>query len=131
MPWYSAGLSCRYRRGYRTGVHALLAAWTKEGVLHPSPDAATLYLRQLERRGLAASTIQARLAAARGLYAALRWCRAIVADPFANGHAPRETTPAWDKRMPYGDDEVAALVQVAGPADRVLVLLGAHAGPRA
>jgi len=33
--------------------------------------------------------------------------------------------------MPYGDDEVAALVQVAGPADRVLVLLGAHAGLRA
>jgi len=55
-------------RGYRTGVHALLHAWTKEDVLHPGPDAATLYLRQLERRGLAASTIQARLAAARGLY---------------------------------------------------------------
>ncbi len=31
--------------------------------------------------------------------------------------------------MPYGDDEVAALLQAAtDPADRVLVLLGAHAG---
>ncbi|HWE63461.1 MAG TPA: site-specific integrase [Chloroflexota bacterium] len=118
-------------RSYRTGVQALLDAWTKETVLQPGPDAATLYLRQLERRGLAASTIQARLAAARGLFAALRWCRAIVADPFADCRAPRDTTPAWDKRMPYGDDEVAALVQVAGPDDRVLVLLGAHAGLRA
>jgi site-specific recombinase XerC len=118
-------------RSYRTGVHALLDAWTKEDVLHPGPEAATLYLRQLERRGLAASTIRARLAAARGLSAALRWCRAIVADPFADCHASCDTTPAWDKRMPYGDDEVAALVQVTGPADRVLVLLGAHAGLRA
>ena len=118
-------------RSYRAGVHVLLGAWTKEDPLRPGPDAATIYLRQLERRGLAPSTIQARLAAARGLYAALRWCRAVVADPFADCHDPRETTPAWDKRMPYGDDEVAALVQVAGPADRVLVLLGAHAGLRA
>jgi len=34
--------------------------------------------------------------------------------------------------MPYADDEVAALLQAAtDPADRVLVLLGAHAGLRA
>ena len=35
-------------------------------------------------------------------------------------------------RMPYGDDEVAALLQAAhDPLDAVLVLLGAHAGLRA
>lgn len=34
--------------------------------------------------------------------------------------------------MPYADDEMAVLLQAASdPADRVLVLLGAHAGLRA
>ena len=100
-------------RSYRTGVRALLAAWARQDLLHPDPDAATTYLRQLERRGLAPTTIQARLAAGRGLYAGLRWCRAVLTDPFAACRAPRDTTPAWEKRMPYGDDEVAALLQAA------------------
>ena len=119
-------------RSYRTGVRALLGAWARRDLLRPDPDAARTYLRQLERRGLAPTTIQAHLAAARGLYAGLRWCRAVPADPFAACRGPRDPTPAWGKRMPYGDDEVAALLQAAtDPADRVLVLLGAHAGLRA
>ena len=119
-------------RSYRTGVHSLLEAWMREDLLHRDPDAATGYLRQLERRGLAPVTIQARLAAARGLYAGLRWCRAVAADPFLTCRAPRDVTPAWEKRMPYADDEVAALLHAAtDPSDRVLVLLGAHAGLRA
>ena len=119
-------------RSYRTGVRALLAAWARQDLLRPDPDAATTYLRQLERRGLAPTTIQARLAAARGMYAGLRWCRAVLTDPFAACRAPRDATPAWEKRMPYADDEVAALLQAAtDPTDRVLVLLGAHAGLRA
>jgi integrase/recombinase XerC len=119
-------------RSYRTGVRVLLEAWRQQDLLHPDPDAATAYLRQLERRGLAPVTIQARLAAARGLYAGLRWCGAVPADPFVACHAPRDITPAWEKRMPYADDEVAALLHAAtDPGDRVLVLLGAHAGLRA
>src|SRR5207248_4837633 len=59
-------------RSYHCGVHALLAAWTAQDLLRPDPDAATLYIRLPERRGLAPSTIQARVAAGRGLYAALR-----------------------------------------------------------
>ena len=101
-------------RSYRCGVSALLAAWTEQDLLRPDPDAATLYVRQLERRGLAPTTIQARVAAGRGLYAGLRWCRAVTVDPFAHCHVPHDPTPAWDKRMPYGDDEVAALL-AGGP----------------
>jgi integrase/recombinase XerC len=119
-------------RSYRTGVHLLLAAWARQDLLRPDPDAATAYLRQLERRGLAPTTIQARLAAARSLYAGLHWCRAVLDNPFASCGAPRDSTPAWEKRMPYADDEVAALLQaITDPTDRVLVLLGAHAGLRA
>jgi integrase/recombinase XerC len=119
-------------RSYRAGVRLLLVAWARQDLLRPDPDAATAYRRQLERRGLAPATIQARLAAARGLYAGLRWCRAVLDNPFAECRALRDTTPAWEKRMPYADDEVAALLQAAtDPADRALVLLGAHAGLRA
>jgi integrase/recombinase XerC len=119
-------------RSYRCGVHALLVAWTGQGLLHADPDAATTYIRLVERRGLAPSPIQARVAAGRGLYAALRWCRALAVNPFAECRVPHDQTPAWDKRMSYGDDEVAALLQVArDPLDAVLVLLGAHAGLRA
>jgi hypothetical protein len=83
-------------RGYRVGVRLLLEAWVRQDLLHPDPDAATLYLRQLERRGLAPSTVQGRLAAGRGLYAGLRWCRAVLGDPFAECRAipPRRGTSA-------------------------------------
>ena len=59
-------------------------------------EAATIYLRQLERRGLSPATIQARTATARGLYAGLGWCRAVPGDPFAACRDPRETTLAWE-----------------------------------
>jgi len=112
-------------RSYRGGIRLLLVAWAWQDLLRPDPDAATMYLRQLERRGLAPSTIQARIAAARGLYAGLRWCRAVGCDPFVACHAPRDATPAWEKRMPYADDEAAALLHATtDPADRVLVRRG-------
>lgn len=119
-------------RSYRGGVFALLDAWTGQDLLRPDPDAATLYVRQLERQGLAPTPIQARVAAGRGLDAGLRWCRAGTMDPFAHGRVPHAPPPAWDKRLPYAEDEVAALLQAAmDPADYVLILLGAHAGLRA
>ena len=112
-------------RSYRGGIRLLLVAWAWQDLLRPDPDAATMYLRQLERRGLAPSTIQARIAAARGLYAGLRWCRAVGCDPFVACHAPRDATPAWEKRMPYADDEAAALLHATtDPADQVLVRRG-------
>jgi len=116
----------------RTGLRHLLDAWGQEDLLRPAPDAAAAYVRALERRGLNPGTIANRLATARGLYAALRWARAVLADPFEGVHAPRDPTPPWEKRLPYDDDEIAALAQAAAdPHDRVLVLLGAHAGLRA
>jgi len=116
----------------RTGLRHLLDAWSQEDLLRPAPDAAAAYVRTLERRGLAPGTIPNRLATARGLYAALRWARAVLADPFEGVHTARDPTPPWEKCLPYDDDEVAALTQAAtDPHDRVLVLLGAHTGLRA
>jgi integrase/recombinase XerC len=47
-------------------------------------------------------------------------------------HVPHDPTPPWEKRRPYDNDEIAALLDsAADPFDRVLVLLGAHGGLRA
>jgi len=64
-------------KNYRTGLRHLLDAWRQEDPLRPVPDAAAAYVRALERRGLGPGTITNRLATARGLYAALRWARAV------------------------------------------------------
>ncbi len=113
-----ASVSANTVRNYHTGVRLFLEAWVRIDLLHPDLDAATSYLRQPERRGLAPATTQGRLTAARGLYAALRWAHAVSVDPFTECRPPRDMTPAWEKRMPYADDEVAALLQAAtDPAD--------------
>jgi len=118
---------------HHLGVRRLLAAWAQEDLLKPNPDAASFYIHRMERDGLRPGTIQTRVAAARHLYAALRWTRATMIDPFADCHVPHDPTPPWDKRMPYDDDELAALLQATSdaPFDHVLILLGAHAGLRA
>jgi len=116
---------------YKTGVQALLGAWAAEDLLRPDPDAAAFYVRQLQQRHLKPGTIGNHLAAARGFYAALRWTRACLEDHFRDVHTPHDPVPQWEKRRP-DDDEIAALVRHADvPDDRVLVLLGAHAGLRA
>ena len=137
MVWLSAAsrrgpVAAGTTKNYRTGLRHLLDAGRQKDLLRPAPDAAATYERALERRGLTPGTIANRLATARGLYAAFRCARAMVADPFAGVRAPRDPTPPWEKRLPYDDDEVAALAQAAAdPHDRVLVLRGAHAGLRA
>lgn len=126
-------------RTYRSGVLDLLGAWAGENLLRPSRDAGVLYLRRLEAgvapdgargKAPAPATLQVKLAAARTLYKALRWSGATEARPFEDVSAGKDPTPAWEKRRPYRDAEVEALLELAEVAERVLVLLGAHAGLR-
>src|SRR5690606_36868091 len=76
------------------------------------------------------STLQVKLAAARTLYKALRWAGVTDARPFEDVRVAKDPTPAWDKRRPYRDAEIEALLELAGRAEKVAVLLGAHAGLR-
>lgn len=127
-------------RTYRRGVLDLLTAWGGENLLRPSRDAGVVYLRRLEAglkpdgtpapRPPSPATLQVKLAAARTLYRALRWAGATEARPFEDVRAAKDPTPAWEKRRPYGDAEVERLLELATPAERVMVLLGAHAGLR-
>lgn len=123
------------RRNYRQGARLLLDAWRQENLLRPRREAAALWLRTLEAgRGqspCAPSTTRLRLAAARALYAALRWTGATEADPFADLRPRRDPTAAWDKRQPYPAAEIEELLLVAEGEDRVLILLAAHGGLRA
>ena len=54
-------------------------------------------------------------------------------DPCADCHVPHDPTPPWDKRMPYNDDDLAAMLQATAdnPDNHALILLGAHAALRA
>jgi len=117
---------------HKHGARKLLEAWVEEDLLKPGAEAANRYVRMMERQGLKPGTIYGRVAAARALFHALRWARASMYDPFADVHVPHDPTPSWEKRRPYDNDEIAALLDsAANPFDRVLVLLGAHGGLRA
>lgn len=122
-------------RTYRRGVLDLLEAWQGENLLRPSRDAGVLYMRRLESGADGgeppkAATLQVKLAAARTLYRALRWSGATEARPFEDVRVAKDPTPPWEKRRPYDDDEVEALLELATGAERALVLLGAHGGLR-
>jgi integrase/recombinase XerC len=125
-----ARVSDHTRRVYSTGVRLLVDAWREENLLHPNHDAGAAWVRQIEHAGASASTVRVRLAAARLFYRALRWAKATGADPFADTQAATDKTSPWEKRHPYTPDELAALLAAARPRDRVMVLLGAHAGLR-
>ena len=142
-------VSERTRESYKRGLQDLLRDWTHENLLRPSRDAGVVWIRELEQRPvthpqtgepkrdmngdiktLGPATVQVKLAAARTLYKALRWAGATQAAPFENVKVAKDPVPAWEKRGAYTPDEVEQLLSVAETVDKVMVLLGAHAGLR-
>ncbi len=141
-------------RAYRRGVVELVTLWHDVNLLRPTRDAGVLYVQRLRagdrgaivdeaptgRRGrrpkrgpLAPATVELRLAAARALYGALRWAGATEADPFRDVSVGRHTTRDEDvmARKVYTEFELIELLDRArDDDDRLLLLLGAHAGLR-
>ncbi len=124
-----ATLSPHTRRAYRIGVARAVSALEGESLLAPRGDWGSLYRAALSAEGSPA-TCAVRLAAARALYAALRWSGATEADPLKDVGGVRDSTPAWEKRAEYTDADLERLLAVANPRERLIVLLGAHAGLR-
>ncbi|MEF2279422.1 site-specific integrase [Deinococcus sp. YIM 134068] len=117
---------------YRQGLSTFLA-WAVPGgvqLLRPRPNDGFSYARHLEVSGLAPGSVKVRLAAARALFAALRWAGATDAAPLTDVRAARDPVPAWEKRKPYSTRDIARLLKVADPQQAVIVLLGAHCGLR-
>lgn len=128
------------RRAYAIGIRMLVADWRQEDLLHPSQGAAHTWLRRLEREGAwrqdgtvgpaTPATVRVRLAGGRALYRALRWAGATTADPFQDLRAAPEPTPPWEKRRPYSEADLAAMLGVANWTDQAIVLLGSDGGLR-
>jgi len=127
-----ARISQHTLRAYRTGVSLFLEYATPAGVqlLHPRPNHGVAYARWLEAKGLSTSSVRVRLAAARSLYAALRWSGATDAAPFTDVRPGRDPVARTEKRKPYSADDIQTLLRHARPEEAVMVLLGAHAGLR-
>ncbi len=148
------GTSRHTHRAYRRGIVELVALWQDVNLLRPQRDAGVLYVQRLAagdrapildgtptgRRGrkpkrgpLAPATVELRVAAARALYAALRWAGATDADPFRDVSIGRRATRDEDLMAGkvYTEYDLIELLACArDDDDRLLLLLGAHAGLR-
>lgn len=127
-----ARVSVRTLEAYRAGLQVLLDWAGPAGVslLRPKPNDGFRYVRHLEQSGLAPASVRVRLAAARAVFAALRWAGATDAAPFTDVRAASDPVPNWQKRKPYPEKDVQALLDHGDELDRVLVLLGADCGLR-
>lgn len=114
---------------YRGCQEKFLGAWAGESLVRPSRNAGALWIRELEANYKPA-TVRVHLAAAKALYAALRWSGATSSTPFADAKPARDPTPSWGKRKAYSLFELDKLLHASKGATRLIVLLGAHAGLR-
>ena len=119
-------------RAYRQGLAVFLtfAGTRAVNLLHPARDLGPTFLREREAAGKSPGTVRLELAAVRLLYRALRWAGATTDDPFLDARPARDHTAPWDKRQPYAEDDLQALLAAAPSDTRAMLLLGAHAGLR-
>ncbi|WP_058979805.1 tyrosine-type recombinase/integrase [Deinococcus grandis] len=127
-----ARVSAHTVRAYHKGILTFLDFAEKHGVqlLRPRANHGVAYVRWLEGQKLSTSSVRTRLAAARKLFSALRWADASSATPFADVRPAPDPVPRTEKRRPYTDEEIALLVRTGDTEEKVILLLGAHAGLR-
>lgn len=132
-----ANLSPNTARSYLSALR-LYWRWLKarhgdragEVAAAPSEEVGAAFARELEAQGIRPSSVNQRRAALRAFYDALAWAGATQANPFRHVPSRRDPVPRWEKRLPYEEREVRALLEGADPHERLLVLLGAQGGLR-
>lgn len=102
----------------RTGTHYKFYLTSEWQLLDP------------ERQPLSPPTIGSRLTTVRRFYVALKWMGMVAASPFDNVRPPKDLTKPWDKRQAYAQTDLNKMLNIALPEERVIVLLGSHAGLR-
>lgn len=119
-------------KAYELGVRQFLAWATDQAVnlLRPGRHDGQSYVNALLAAGRAPAGVSLRVAAAGGLYRALRWAGATEALPFQDVTVPVDRTPGIIKRPPYTEDELHDVLRVADVQARFLLLLTAHGGLR-
>lgn len=127
-----AKVSAHTVRAYQKGVQTFLEYAREAGVqlLRPRPNHGAAFVRWLESHGHSTSTVRVRLAAGRKLFSALRWAGATEATPFADVRPAPDPVARTEKRKPYTTSEIDTLVRAGDLEEKVIVLLGAHAGLR-
>lgn len=117
-------------RAYCQSIQVLLDHWTGEILLNPTPEAVAEFVDSLQQTGARLSTLSVRMAGVRALYHALQWAGVVDSDPFGDVHLPQGPVTERAARLPYTDAELTALLDMAGPQDRAVILLCARAGLR-
>lgn len=100
-------------------------------LLNLTRNEALAYARHLETQGYAPASVKAHLASTRALYATLRWVGITNNSPFNDVHAARDPVPPWEKRKPYTQKEISAMVASATPREKAIILLASDCGLRA
>lgn len=126
------GVSPRTLKAYRWAIDRFLtyAGQQAFNLLSPASGDGVRFIRTVETGGLSPASTRVQLAGVRLLYSALHWAEATQSAPFADVKPVRDKTAAWDKRSPYREGEITALLEQADPRMRALLLLCAHGGLR-
>ncbi|WP_407572884.1 tyrosine-type recombinase/integrase [Deinococcus altitudinis] len=125
-------VSPRTLKAYRWAVDRFMtyAAEQAFNLLSPRSGEGVRFIRTVEAGGLSPASTRVQLAGVRLLYSALRWAEATQVSPFVDVKPVRDKTAAWDKRSPYREEEVTALLEQADFRMKALLLLCAHGGLR-
>ena len=126
------GVSPRTLKAYRWAIDRFLTYAGEQAfnLLSPVSGDGVRFIRTIEAGGLSPASTRVQLAGVRLLYSALRWAEATQVSPFNDVKPVRDKTAAWDKRSPYSESEVLALLEQADPRMHALLLLCAHGGLR-
>lgn len=126
------GVSPRTLKAYRWATDRFLTYAGEQAftLLSPASGDGVRFIRTVEAGGLSPASTRVQLAGVRLLYSALRWAEATQVSPFADVRPVRDKTAAWDKRSPYREEEITALLAHADPRMGTLLLLCAHGGLR-
>lgn len=140
---------------YRKGVMVLLEAWSGVNLLRPRREDAELYVlnlmapdrpvdeedrnrfedgRSVKHKPLSPASVRARVSAAKAFYDALRWADVTDAKPFEDISLPKLRSKPVERarEKSYTRSELARMARVCRDwDDRLILLLGAHAGLRA
>lgn len=125
-------VSPRTLKAYRWAIDRFLTYAGDQAfdLLSPSSGDGVRFIRTVEAGGLSPASTRVQLAGVRLFYSALRWAQATQISPFADVKPVRDKTAAWDKRSPYREKEITALLTKADARMKALLLLCAHGGLR-
>lgn len=100
-------------------------------ILEPHEDLIPAYFKALELDGQKPQTINSKRAAGNALYRALNWAGATTANPSRDTTAINDPEPKHEKRAPYPEASIRAMLEAGTDWERACVLLASDGALRA